>query len=538
MSKRTSLLAFLLLLASPAFAQNGHYANIILDGQGHPIAGATVLVCTEPATGTPCTPVATLYTSSSGGTTSANPFFTDGLGNYDFYAVPGSYQVQISGPQIQGTRIYDYVTVASPTGGSSCPNGAAGCANQALSNLTSPTAVDQNLLPSSDESNDVGSTFQRWGGGYFSILVSGSIDFELTPPTLLGNLAMDSNGLYQSVSGHSGLNGHFTVLNEFSGGTPVCANGSFFLGNPVFSNPTGFLQYCGNDNAYHYAGLTAPSLNAFASTVIASATVTAGQFLVFSGFNGTNLQPTYAPAPAGTTSGVVGVALTSGVTSGGFLMVPVGNVPALIDNSCTTNESIVPSATTTGDGHCTTSPGSLQVLGYEAGNQGGSGVPVNIWATMGGIGLTPAPTGVLQFTNHNLTANVSCLATTVCTVDSVTLAALPAGCGTSGCRIKVSYSYSIFGGTFGQLWVSDGTNTGGIGYFDTNTNFSGASAVYTSIGQFSSGATPTITILGNDGGSYTVCASMGTGGGTCGTAPANTPAITGRFQVEVFTSAN
>ena len=70
---------------------------------GHPVSGATVRVCQPGATGTPCTPLATIYTDATLTVTSANPFQTDGLGNYHFYASAGRYQIQMSSPQITGT---------------------------------------------------------------------------------------------------------------------------------------------------------------------------------------------------------------------------------------------------------------------------------------------------------------------------------------------------------------------------------------------------------------------------------------------------
>ena len=70
---------------------------------GHPVSGATVRVCQPAATGTPCTPLAAIYTDATLGVASANPFQTDGIGNYHFYAPAGRYQIQISSPQINGT---------------------------------------------------------------------------------------------------------------------------------------------------------------------------------------------------------------------------------------------------------------------------------------------------------------------------------------------------------------------------------------------------------------------------------------------------
>ena len=64
------------------------------------MAGATVRVCTSAATGQPCSPLALIYSDPGLTQALANPTSTDGLGNYTFYAAPGRYEVEISGPSI------------------------------------------------------------------------------------------------------------------------------------------------------------------------------------------------------------------------------------------------------------------------------------------------------------------------------------------------------------------------------------------------------------------------------------------------------
>ena len=94
-------------LASPAAnAQGSRRDDVVFGPAGHPIAGATIRVCQATATGTPCAPLATLYTDATLTTTSPNPFQADGIGNYHFYAPAGRYLLQISGPQITGTLNY------------------------------------------------------------------------------------------------------------------------------------------------------------------------------------------------------------------------------------------------------------------------------------------------------------------------------------------------------------------------------------------------------------------------------------------------
>ncbi|MGA7029017.1 MAG: hypothetical protein WBY24_10235, partial [Candidatus Acidiferrales bacterium] len=96
-------LAGVALAAAPVSAQGSRKDDIVFGPSGHPIAGATITVCQATATGTPCSPLATIYTDATLTVASPNPFQTDGIGNYHFYAPAGRYLVQIAGPQITGT---------------------------------------------------------------------------------------------------------------------------------------------------------------------------------------------------------------------------------------------------------------------------------------------------------------------------------------------------------------------------------------------------------------------------------------------------
>src|SRR3989441_10148078 len=84
----------------PAHAQGTRKDDIVFNSRGIPLAGATVRVCAMPASGQPCTPLALIYSDSALTQALANPTTTDGLGNYSFYAAPGKYEIEISGPGI------------------------------------------------------------------------------------------------------------------------------------------------------------------------------------------------------------------------------------------------------------------------------------------------------------------------------------------------------------------------------------------------------------------------------------------------------
>ena len=108
----------LLGAAAGARAQGTRKDDIVLDAQGHPVAGATVRVCSMPATGQPCTPLADIYSDIALTQPLANPITTDGLGNYSFYAAPGLYEIEISGSTVT-TKQFPNVLMPG-TGGGDC----------------------------------------------------------------------------------------------------------------------------------------------------------------------------------------------------------------------------------------------------------------------------------------------------------------------------------------------------------------------------------------------------------------------------------
>src|SRR5271157_5307217 len=118
MRLRTLLILTILLAAAQSlFAQGGHYSNIILGQTGTPTQGS-VRVCQAGATGTPCTPPVSIYSDLALATPKLNPFTSDTLGNFDFYALPGRYVVQISGT---GITTYTMVDVILPPDVSGAP---------------------------------------------------------------------------------------------------------------------------------------------------------------------------------------------------------------------------------------------------------------------------------------------------------------------------------------------------------------------------------------------------------------------------------
>jgi hypothetical protein len=116
------LLLLLLLCPSLALAQNARYDGVA-NGPRGPVAGAMVAVCTQPAitSTTPCSTLATLFTSSSGGA-KPNPLTADAVGNFNFYATPALYTIQVYGPWVQSPSVQTDVAVGTAAPGKiTCP---------------------------------------------------------------------------------------------------------------------------------------------------------------------------------------------------------------------------------------------------------------------------------------------------------------------------------------------------------------------------------------------------------------------------------
>ena len=81
------LIAGLLALTSTAFGQGVRRdGTVTVDvfGTSRPVANATVRVCNAGSTGTPCIPLASVYSDPGLTMPLANPLKTDASGNYHF----------------------------------------------------------------------------------------------------------------------------------------------------------------------------------------------------------------------------------------------------------------------------------------------------------------------------------------------------------------------------------------------------------------------------------------------------------------------
>jgi hypothetical protein len=99
----------------PTHGQGSRKDDIVFNSRGIPLAGATVRVCTMPASGQPCTPLAQIYSDAGLTQAIANPTTTDGLGNYFFYAAPGKYEIEVSGPGITTKQLPNVILPNDPS---------------------------------------------------------------------------------------------------------------------------------------------------------------------------------------------------------------------------------------------------------------------------------------------------------------------------------------------------------------------------------------------------------------------------------------
>ena len=103
------------LFSGEAFAQGSRKDDVVFNAQGRPMAGASVRVCTSSATGQPCSPLALIYSDPALTQALANPLSADGLGNYSFYAAPGRYEIEISGPGIITKQLPNVILPSDPS---------------------------------------------------------------------------------------------------------------------------------------------------------------------------------------------------------------------------------------------------------------------------------------------------------------------------------------------------------------------------------------------------------------------------------------
>ena len=129
---------------APTHAQGSRKDDIVFNSRGIPLAGATVRVCAMPASGQPCTPLAQIYSDPALTQALANPTTTDGLGNYFFYAAPGKYEIELSGPGIATKQLANVILPNDPSAPTFSSVSSTGAISAFSLNLTGNLTVNGN----------------------------------------------------------------------------------------------------------------------------------------------------------------------------------------------------------------------------------------------------------------------------------------------------------------------------------------------------------------------------------------------------------
>src|SRR5713101_2924467 len=290
-------------IVTPAQAQGSRKDDIVFNSRGIALAGATIRVCAMPASGQPCTPLALIYSDAALTQALANPTTTDGLGNYFFYAAPGKYEIEISGPAITTKQIPNVILPNDPA--SPTFTGAVSAFSLTLSgNLTvnGSTTVVGNLaggtLNLSNQSTPPGSA----SSGALN-LYSKTADKRL--------YYKDDTG---TETGPLGAGAQTTTVNTFTANQNL--DGGLHIKGP---DPNSDMMRYGG-----YANASPPSTTASTTSGSTSVTLAVAQdFLDASSFPGTSVGHgiviykagavsglTTPPAPTATPSGVTGGATT------------------------------------------------------------------------------------------------------------------------------------------------------------------------------------------------------------------------------------
>jgi len=122
-------------------------------------------------------------------------------------------------------------------------------ANTSLSNLTSPTAVNVNLLPDKDNKHNLGSLNKAWRNLYLdsSIYLAGTKFVSFTSGTGTANTAIGSAALNANTTGYSNTGVGFNVLFNNTTGSQNTASGY----QALFSNTTGTANIAYGDDALY-----------------------------------------------------------------------------------------------------------------------------------------------------------------------------------------------------------------------------------------------------------------------------------------------
>jgi len=186
-------------------------------GLGQACEGVEVYVLTQPANTSvfPPTPLASLFTDSTGGTPLANPVISDGNGNFFFYAAPGLYTLLYFDPFGRiATQIYPDQAITTQGGGTVTSVGLTMPAEFAVAG--SPVTVSGNLAVTKAAQN-------------INLVYAGPSSGPAAAPTFRALVASDLPAGSGSVSSVALSVAVPAYMSQVVTGSPITSSGTFSI---------------------------------------------------------------------------------------------------------------------------------------------------------------------------------------------------------------------------------------------------------------------------------------------------------------------
>jgi hypothetical protein len=272
-----------LLFAVQAYGQDARYDGVLLDQTGKPVVGVNVRVCTTPATGQPCQPLANLYSNAAGTFPLQNPITTDFLGNFYFYVTSGVYELEFSGVGVLTKQVPD-VTITLPGGG----GGGSGKLIQVNAvPIPGTTGNLNNTLPAAQ----AGFTNLNWQQDFGSPITNISVEVPNATTSTPGILEItkDLCGTFTSPL-VCGIAGNPVTITGLTIGQVICANSSssFTNCNGIGSGTMTSITV-GNLSPLFTSSVANPTTNASVTYTLDNA----GPFLFFGNNTGSTAPPAF-----------------------------------------------------------------------------------------------------------------------------------------------------------------------------------------------------------------------------------------------------
>ncbi len=259
---RRLLLLAALFIAAPAFAQVGSFTNWCQAGGTNSITSglnslwpvqASYPSCQITVYNTGTVATATIYSTVTL-TPLSNPFCANADGSFTFFAAQsGQYDITMSNSnacnpvtvpptyaQLPATFMFPDAAVSGTGSG----GGGGGGANVFLSNLSTPTAINTNLLCATSGSCNAGSALVPFGSGFFNSLTAGTVTAN-TSLVATGAINFSAASPIQLPTVSSGVLGGAVLAFSTGYGTLVFANGVLTTSIVPFWN-TGSAPVTGN----------------------------------------------------------------------------------------------------------------------------------------------------------------------------------------------------------------------------------------------------------------------------------------------------